>query len=405
MRMLAKILLLALAFAIPWEFSIELEEPFGPVARVLGILLLVVAVPAILQAGRLRKPGPMQWTVLALFLWFACSYLWTVDQPASQEKLRAYFQEMMIVWLVWEFADSPRDLRMLLRAFVAGSWELAIVTIANFASPEAIASGQIRFFAEGLDPNDTARFLDIAFPLSALLIDGESTWRGRILAWGYLPLGLLAVLLTASRGGFIAAGLSLAGSAFLLLRSRPRRILAAAIALPALAVAIFYIVPYDTFSRLNTIAEQIQGGSLNDRVNIWDQGWLALAQSPFFGSGAGSFVGTTGLSPIDTAHNTPLSIAVGGGLCGLFLACTIVVLAARSILNLRGPLFLALTTALLVLMLASFTAAVEENRVTWLLFALIALAGRLHAENPQRLVACFPTPTRPAPPIVRQAIT
>ncbi len=36
----------------------------------------------------------------------------------------------MVVWLVWEFADTPADLRDLLRAYVAGSWVLAILTLA-----------------------------------------------------------------------------------------------------------------------------------------------------------------------------------------------------------------------------------------------------------------------------------
>ena len=40
----------------------------------------------------------------------------------------------MIVWLIWEFAESPDDLRNLMRAWLAGSWVLAILTIANFAS-------------------------------------------------------------------------------------------------------------------------------------------------------------------------------------------------------------------------------------------------------------------------------
>ena len=108
----------------------------------------------------------------------------------------------MIVWLVWEFAESPRDLRSLLRAYVAGSWVLAALTLANFASIDAMIAGQIRFVAQGQDPNDAARFLDLAFPLAAVLFDGESRWPGRLLALGYLPLGLLAVILTASRGGF-----------------------------------------------------------------------------------------------------------------------------------------------------------------------------------------------------------
>lgn len=390
MRRIVKSLLLVFAFAIPWEFSLEFGEPFGPVARMAGILLLLAAIPAILLAGRMRRPGPTQWTVLALFLWFCCSYFWTIDQAATLEKLRAFFQEMMAVWLVWEFAESPRDLRNLLRAYVAGSWVLAAVTLASFASPETAGGAQIRFFAEGLDPNDTARFLDLGFPLAALLVDGESRWPGRLLAWGYLPLGILAVLLTASRGGFVAAVVSVAGSAILLAWRHPRRALSGAIALPVLAASLWLIVPPETLERIATISEQLEGGDLNERVNIWAQGWQAFARAPVAGTGAGSFVSAAGLAPIDTAHNTALSIVVGGGICGLFLAVAILALAIRAILTLRGPLLVAMATALAVWMLTSLTASVEENRTTWLLFALIALAGRLAAEDPEKLDACFP---------------
>jgi O-antigen ligase len=393
-RNLAKSLLLGFAFAIPWEFSMELPEPFGPVARFAGILLLLAAVPAVLQAGRMRRPGPMQWVVLALFVWFCCSYLWTIDQAATLEKMRAYFQEMMTVWLVWEFAESPDDLRWLLRAYVAGSWVLAAVTLADFASPEAVAAGQIRFFAEGLDPNDTARFLDIGFPFAALLVDSETRWPWRLLALGYLPLGIFAVLLTASRGGFIGALVALAGCAGLIAWSSPRRLLAGGLALPALGAAIWLIVPPETFERLATISEQLQGGNLNDRVNIWDAGWHAFTRAPFAGTGAGSFVTAAGLAPMDTAHNTALSIVVGGGLCALFLFVALLVLAARAILRLRGSLFVAMATALAVWAIESLTASVEENRTTWLLFALIALAGRLAQENGEALEVRFPARVR-----------
>jgi hypothetical protein len=35
---------------------------------------------------------------------------------------------------------------------------------------------------------------------------------------------------------------------------------------------------------------------------------------------------------------------------------------------------------------------VEESRTTWLLMGLIALAGRLAAEEPKGLAECFPEP-------------
>jgi O-antigen ligase len=301
---------------------------------------------------------------------------------------------MIVVWLVWEFAESPRDLRSLLRAFVAGSCVLAALTVASFGSPEAMAAGQIRFAATGQDPNDVARFLDLGFPLAALLFDSERRWTARLLALGYLPLGLIAVLLTASRGGFLAAVLALAGCGVLLARTHLKGVLAGILALPALAAAIWFVAPHGTLGRLATIPEQFQGGNLNQRLNIWTAGWQAFVRAPLFGAGAGSFVAAAGMNPLDTAHNTALSILVGGGLCAFFLAVAIVALAARSIMQTRGTLRVALATALAIWIVTSLAATVEENRTTWLLLALFALAGRLAVENPEQLTECLPDGSR-----------
>jgi O-antigen ligase len=100
-------------------------------------------------------------------------------------------------------------------------------------------------------------------------------------------------------------------------------------------------------------------------------------------------VSAAGLAPIDTAHNTALSILVNGGLCALFLAVTIVALAVIAIRRTQGALRLALATTLMVWVIASLTATVEESRTTWLLLALIALAGRLAVAEPEGLAVCF----------------
>ncbi|MFY9853792.1 MAG: O-antigen ligase family protein, partial [Terracidiphilus sp.] len=377
MRRFAWLLLLLFAFTIPWEYSLELGEPLGNIARVVGLLVLLAAIPALLQGGRFRAPGPMQWLVLAFFLWFCCTYFWTIEPLETLARLRGNFQELMIVWLVWEFAETPGDLRALFRSFVAGSWVLAALTVANFASAEAIVNAQVRFAAIGQDPNDVARFLDLGFPLAALLLNSERRWGWRLLAAGYLPLGLLGVLLTASRGGFLAAMVALAGSGLLLAYGHPKRVLASALALPALAAALWSVVPRESFERLATIPEQLQGGDLNQRLNIWTAGWHAFVRAPFFGTGAGSFVSAASLGPIDTAHNTALSIAVSGGLVALFLATAIVTAAIWSIAQIHGSLRWAMAVALLVWFTTSLVATVEESRTTWFLLAMVALAGRL----------------------------
>ncbi len=403
MRRVAWVLLLLFAFAIPWEYSLDLGEPLGNVARIAGLLVLVAAIPAVLQAGRVRTPGAFWWFTLALYLWFCCSYFWTIDPLATLERIRSYFQEMIIVWLVWEFADTPADLRALLRATVAGSWVLALLTLAAFRSPEAIAAGQIRFAAFGQDPNDVARFLDLGFPLAALLLNCELRWPARLVALGFFPLGLVAVLLTASREGFLAAVIALGGSVILLTAGRTRRVVAAVFALPPVMAALWFIVPGATLARLATIPEQLRSGDLNQRLNIWSAGWRAFVHAPLLGTGAGSFVAAAHLAPIDTAHNTALSIVVGGGLCALFLATLLVALAVRYALATRGPLRLALVTSLVVWAITSLVATAEENRTTWLLLAMIAAAGRLAAEDPNGLAACFST--RPQIPVPGEART
>jgi O-antigen ligase len=394
MRRIAWVLMLGFAFAVPWEYSLDLGPPMGNVARLLGLLLLLAAIPAVLQAGCLRRPGALQWLTLALFLWFCCSCFWTIDQATTIAKLRGYFQEMMIVWLVWEFAESPRDLRWLLRVFLAGSWVLAILTLADFRSAEALLAEQVRFTAYGQDPNDVARFLNLGFPVAALLADGNAGWWENLLALGYVPLGVVAVLLTASRGGFLAALIALAGCGAILSRGRPRAVVAGALAAPGLAAIVWVTIPRETFARLATIPEQLTSGDLNQRLSIWAAGWHAFVRAPWLGTGAGTFVQAAGLAPIDTAHNSALSIAVSGGICALFLAVAIYAAALAMAWSTGGRLRWALTFALLVWGVSSLVGTVEENRITWLLFGLAAVAARLAGEEPALLAAWFPDPWR-----------
>jgi O-antigen ligase len=209
------------------------------------------------------------------------------------------------------------------------------------------------------------------------------------MAIGFLPLGAAAVLLTASRSGFLAALVALAGSLLILAHAQGRRVAAVIFALPPFLAALWFIVPGGTFERLATIPEQLRGGDFNQRVNIWSAGWRAFGQAPLAGTGVGSFVAATHLASGDTAHNTALSILIGGGLCALLLASLLLVLAIRATLQTSGPLRLALATCLLVWAITSLIATAEENRTTWLLFGLILLAARLAAEDPRGLAVWF----------------
>jgi O-antigen ligase len=388
-KRLTLVLLMLFSFAVPWEYSLDLGEPLGNIARILGVLLLLAVVPLVLRKKGLRSPGVMQWLVLGLYLYFACSYFWTVDTVATLEKMRSYFQVMMIVWIVWEVANTPQQLKGLMRAFAAGCWVLAVLTAINYASVSAIAAQQIRFVAEGQDPNDVARFLDLGFPLATLLFATESRWAVRWLAIGYVPAGLMAVLLTASRGGFSGALAALLGSAILLVVWRPRGASMVFVGLAMTLAALWLFVPLESLDRLATIPEQVATGDLNDRLSLWTAGLHAFTQSPWWGYGAGTFATAAGLAPADTAHNTVMAVLVTGGLVGTTIFLAIVVAVSWAVFRTTGLLRIALGTALVVWVITSMVGSVEENRMTWLLFGMMALAGRLAQQRPLLLERVF----------------
>jgi len=377
------------AFAVPWEYAFDLGEPVGNAARIVGVLLLLAVVPLMLLRRQMRAPGAMQWLVLALGIYFSCSYLWTIDPQTTLDKMRAYFQVMMVVWIAWEVAETPGHLRWLLRAFVGGCWVLAGLTVLSYLSAGAPEIERIRFVAEGMDPNDVARFLDFGFPLATLLFATEEQWLVRLLAIGYVPVGLMAVLLTASRGGFSAGLAALLGSAILLVSWRPRAASAVFAGLTVTAGAIFLFIPGESLARLATIPQEVGGGDLNDRLNIWRAGWHAFAGAPWWGYGAGTYTTAAGLAPGDTAHNTVMAVLVTGGVAGLTIFVATVVAAVWAVARTTGLLRIALGTALAVWGITSMVGSVEENRTTWLLFGVIAVAGRLAVERSAVLARAF----------------
>jgi O-antigen ligase len=225
---------------------------------------------------------------------------------------------------------------------------------------------QIRFAPVGHDPNDVARFLGFAFPIAAMLADEGKSLPGRLLAFGYFPVGFAAILLTASRSGFAIALVALGGCALLLVRRHPKSVVAIAAALVLLMVAAWASVPRETLDRIETISDQLQGGDLNQRVNIWSAGWSAFLKAPFFGRGMGTFVSAAGVASDDTAHNTALALAVEGGLCGLALAFAVLAAVVYSVWQTRGSTRIGLGTAILVWVVSSQVATVAGNRATWL---------------------------------------
>jgi hypothetical protein len=380
MRRLTNWVLLLFAFTIPWEYSLDLGEPWGNIARLTGLIVLALVLTLVLAKGRVRRPGLVLGVTLSFFLWLCCTAFWTVDTQATLERLRAMLQETIVVWFVWELCEDEADLHRLLIATLAGCWLLAALTCAEALSAHIAGLAPTRFSANGQDPNDAARLLDFGFPLAALLFDLTSRRVWRVILMGYFPAGLIAVVLTASRGGLLTATVALAGAGALLAWHHPRRMVAGILLSPLLVGFMWLLIPAGPLERLATIPDQLRNGDLNQRINIWDAGWRSFVEAPWMGYGAGTFVTATGLATGATAHDTALSLMVESGLIGMALGLALLVVLAREAMKTRGSMRVGLCTMLAVWGLASLVGTLDETRMTWLLFGIIALAGRVNAE-------------------------
>lgn len=381
MSRLTVALLVLYAFAVPWQYALDLGEPLGNPARILGVLMLVAAIPAVLSRPSWHPPGLLPSLVLLIFLYLSATYLWSIDPSTTLDKIRAYFQVMMVVWIAWEFLESPAQIRYFLRAIVLGSIVLALLTLAGFTSAAAVVTQQSRFTAAGQDPNDVARFLDLVFPIAALLLAEDNNVLVRLVAALYLPLGLLAVILTASRGGFLGAAAALLAAFFLLARWRPVAAVVATVVLALFSMLTAFLVPVETFARLATIPAQFAALDFNDRFGIWTSGAQAFAHAPWLGYGAGNYSLAAGLSAEDTAHNTFMALLVMGGMVAVTLLLAVLVAALRSILRAQALTRVAFLGVLLVWIITASVGSVEENRMTWLLFAGIALLPRFASDS------------------------
>lgn len=400
MRRLAWALLLLFVFTLPWQYSLILGAPWGDVARIAGLATLAVFLPSVLQAGRIRPPRAFHIAVVVWLLWLCCTAFWSIDPRATAWRLPGYLQEMMIVWLAWELIETEDDLDAVLRAYLAGCVVLACGTIGNFLFHPL--ANQVRFVPGGQDPNDVARYLVMGLPFAAWLAESSRHRADRILAALCLPLTTVAVLFTASRSGFLACAISLAGCGVVLWRRHPGLVIAGTVAAPAGGIALWLVVPHAMLLRLGSIPGELMGGDLNQRWNIWAAGWSAFTQAPMAGWGAGSFVWAAHVPAIDTAHNTVLAIAVEGGVVSLTLALFILATCVYALFQVRHGLKLALATALLAWGFLSLVSTVEENRTTWLLLGILVVAGRLGVERRDRwsfsgIISsdCFSVPVSP----------
>jgi O-antigen ligase len=391
-----------MVFTIPGEQIIRFEG-IGSVTSIAGTMGLAIGVLDVLARGSRRRLVRFHGAIVAFVLWAAATTFWSINAIATLARLATYIQLGIFAWLIWELASVRTRQNALLQAYVLGAYIASLSTLFVFftASP---ADNTMRFAAFD-DPNNLGATMALAIPMAWFLslVSGQSRfmgWLNRV----YVPVGLTAVILTGSRGAFIATLASLLIIPWTVSRVRLSMKAIVSVGVVMLLYLLATLVPRPTADRLATIPSELETGRVGARGPIWRAGAEVFARHPLAGVGAGTF--PHAVQPIlggrPAAHQSFLAVAVEGGIVGLvfflgMFAATLLALPRVAPLErkLAAVLFLTLSIAMLPL-------SWQYKKQPWFVLSLLVAQTAVVSGRQAPCKQASRAPVRVSTRIVRQ---
>lgn len=321
---IAYALLCVAVFAMPWEETVKIVGD-SRLPALAGIGAFGVGVLSVLVTLQVRPLSRFHAVAFAFLAWSSMTFFWTIDAGMTAERVTTYAQLVVLVWLVFQVAAEPSRQLLLLQAYVAGAYLTSFDMIHNYVSgTRYVSSGGYAhesFTSGNFRPNDVAFMLVLALPMSWYLAvrhgRGLLMWINRL----YVPVGMIGVFLTASRGALIPAVFALGIIPLTMGKMRLRsRVMTAALAIAAIPIMIA-VVPASSWERLATTKSDLESGTMTHRREIWRAGFEVFNQHPMLGVGPGNFEVAAGayLDRPRPAHNAFIAVLVEQGVVGLVL--------------------------------------------------------------------------------------
>lgn len=180
-------------------------------------------------------------------------------------------------------------------------------------------------------PNELGAFLSMFTAYTAALLFGTRRWIGKLILAGAVVLGSVGVLLSVSRGAFLALAV-----AVLYVGLRSSRILTLALVAVLLTSPFWapdYVVDRVTGSRVESEDDEAKlEGSAQIRIDTWHAIGQVVTNHPLDGVGFNGLMDVLpetgqelGVEVKDTSHNTYLRFLAEMGLFGLLLFIALLV--------------------------------------------------------------------------------
>lgn len=428
---------------VPGILTQEYQVP----SVVAGAFILLLAIPLVrllvIKRGSLKADATFGLMLLLLAAYVVSSFS-AIDGEIANERILGYALEgLLIYFLVLNVVRTRRTLRRVVWTVLAAGALLGGLSMYQEATGryqqefgglayrnymveqdapdrEGEARRESWHRARGPmdEPNRFAQTLIVLLPLAVFTFRRSTTWRPRIAAAGLGLLVFAGVLLTLSRGAFVAIVL-MAGAMMAIGWIRSSRSLVVGLALAGLVIAVAPQMPFlvKRIDSLTSVTSLLGGdpsravhetdGATLGRTALMLSAWNVFLDHPIVGVGPGQFppfysMEYTRAAAVDLgllrpgqwrAHSLYLELAAETGVVGLSVFLTIVGALAVRLWRARrrfldrdpesADLAAALWLSLMAYLWTGIFLHLEYQRYFWLLLAVTSAALCLMHERPR----------------------
>ena len=233
--------------------------------------------------------SPIGYLIAFIFLWALLGVPFAIYQGNSARFLaNSFLRTGVVVLLIAASVRNVPDLMRLLKVYALGAVAFSLL---------AQGTGGLRDIGGGgYDPNDSAMFIVSAIPLVIYFLFRAKSIPGKLLfGFGLLACGS-AVVLTGSRGGFLALIAVLGFSLFFFKGIAP---IVRTVAVAAVAVVVSVSATGEFWERMDTMFDEddYNRHSVTGRQEIWTRGMGYMVDNPVLGVGINNFSVAEGRHP------------------------------------------------------------------------------------------------------------
>lgn len=385
--------------------------------HVIKLLVIVLVVMTWMRPQQLLGRGSLREWLPKRALWFilisTCSVAFSIYKSYSlTQVLTVVIPASVGAIYMWRSVGRLKDLEYYLKAFEIAGLLLVAIALMNYNTGRLdLGSGDNLSY----DTNDLAYVLATILPLTIGLAAIADEWPRRIMHAAAAVVLIVSVLLTQSRGGFLAMLIvpvqiiavmtsprsrSKAGSPSKGMSRSKLLVVTALVGIGALV--IWNEIPGSAQSRILSVFSTTNDYNLDmadttGRLSIWDRGIDAILDRPI-GYGIGTFSTVDGMrgGRYKAAHNSVLEVAVELGVLGLLLYLAMLRAAFQGLGSRKAPqgtrapgqskliereIVRSLRFALLANVVAGFFLTEAYSDVFWMLLGTIAGAQSLMAND------------------------